>query len=442
LTKLGKICTRISHNQHQNAWFAPFLKVNDYNLNMTENQNPVPIVTIDLPVKSRVRKTGPSWSVTLSIVLLLLVILLGAGAWFQQKRFNTTGREVATQIQTFTNALSQVQRESKQALALAESHATRIAQLEQSLRESQNQFAALESAWETFNKGMEDTMLANDIERLLTLTSQQLRLAGNVNNAIMALETALSTLIRADRPAFSGLQRAINTDLDRLRAQPLIDVPVLSGRLDTLMSLVARAPLLVPDAAAPRIADIVAPVASTPAATQPNTPANTLAEIKPGSSDLGAAGDPAPSITQLAWWSEAWARVVVSVKEGSKTVAAALARELSAVVSIQRVNDANALLMSPEQGAQLRANLRTRLLTAQMALLMHQPSVWRSELAAVESSLLERFDPKSVDTIAATRLVKELAVVPVSLSLPDIVDSIAALESVRLSETTSNKSGN
>ena len=402
---------------------------------MTENQNP-PIVITDLPVKSRSRQAGPSWSVTLSIVLLLVVVLLGAGAWFQQKRFTTAGKEVATQLQTFTTALVQVQRESKQALALAESHASRVAQLELSLRESQNQFAALESAWETFNKGMEDTMLANDIERMLTLASQQLRLAGNVNNAIAALETALSTLIRSDRSAFAGLQRAINSDLERLRAQPLIDVPVISGRLDTLMSLVARAPLLVPDAASPRVADIVAPVAATAAA-----PAANATNAAPAA-NASAAPDPALSISQLEWWSQLWARSVDSLREGSKSVAAALARELSSVVSIQRVSDANALLMSPEQGAQLRANLRTRLLTAQMALLMHQPSIWRSELAAVESSLLDRFDPKSVDTIAATRLVRELAMVPVSLSLPDIVDSIAALEAVRLSESTSNKNGN
>jgi uroporphyrin-3 C-methyltransferase len=378
-------------------------------------------------------------------------VVLGGGAWFQQKKFDNTSREVATQIQTFTQTLTQVQRESKQALALAESHVTRISQLEQSLRESQNQFAALESAWETFNKGMEDTMLANDVERLLTLASQQLRLAGNVNNAIMALETALSSLIRADRPVFSALQRAINTDLDRLRAQPLIDVPVLSVRLDNLMSLVARAPLLVPDAAAPRIADIVA---STPAFTPSMTataatvvtPTTTeviaTAEIQPGAPAQTSAADPALSISQLAWWSQAWSRVVVAIKQTSSKVVAALARELSAVVSIQRVSDANALLMSPEQGAQLRANLRTRLLTAQMALLMHQSSVWRSELAAVESSLLERFDPKSVDTIAAVRLVKELAAIPVSLTLPDITDSLSALESVRVTVTNSNKNGN
>ena len=415
---------------------------------MTENQIPASAAAsaaTDLPVKTRKTKAGQSWSVTLSIVLFLVVVVLAIGAWFQQKRFTTTGREVATQVQTFTTALAQVQRESKQALALAESHASRIAQLEQSLRESQNQFAALESAWETFNKGMEDTMLANDIERLLTLSSQQLRLAGNVNNAIMALETALSTLIRADRPAFSGLQRAINTDLDRLRAQPLIDVSVISGRLDNLMSLVARAPLLVPDAAAPRIADIVAPVVPHPTVAQPtsqNVVAAQLQSSSATSSAVTAETTPVSSITQWQWWSQIWEASVVWLKQTSKNVVSALARELSAVVSIQRVSDANALLMSPEQGAQLRANLRTRLLTAQMALLMHQPSIWRTELTAVESSLLERFDPKSVDTIAATRLVKELAAIPVSLSLPDIVDSITALEAVRLSETTSNKNGN
>ena len=33
-------------------------------------------------------------------------------------------------------------------------------------------------------------MLANDIDRLLTIASQQLRLAGNVNNAIMSLEAS------------------------------------------------------------------------------------------------------------------------------------------------------------------------------------------------------------------------------------------------------------
>ena len=69
---------------------------------------------------------------------------------------------------------------------------------------------------------MEDSMLANDVERLLTVAGQQLRVSGNVNNAILALEHGLSMLVRADRPRFSSLQRAISADLDRLRGVELL----------------------------------------------------------------------------------------------------------------------------------------------------------------------------------------------------------------------------
>jgi uroporphyrin-3 C-methyltransferase len=411
----------------------------------------------ELTPKTRRRTTGPSWSVTLSIVLLLVAVLLGVGAWFQQKRFESAGREVATQIQTFSSQLTESRRESKQALSLVESHAARIAELEVSMRESQSQFSALEHAWDSFNNGMGDSMLANDMERLLTLASQQLRLAGNANNAIMALETALSTLVRADRPKFSALQRAINTDLDRLRAQPIIDVPVVSARLDSLITLVSRAPLLVPDMAAPKITAISAPAApgssvsdsaAAWAAAKNATPAAIVSGAQTPAVQEGEAaamaGHEAPitSVTDLDWWRKRWTQSVAWSRQASLSVLTALAHELSGVVSIQRVSDANALLMSPEQGSQLRANLRTRLLTAQMALLMHQPSVWRTELAAVEASLAERFDPKAVDVIAANRLVRELAAMPVAIASTDIVDSLSALEAVRLSETSSNKSGN
>jgi uroporphyrin-3 C-methyltransferase len=131
-----------------------------------------------------------------------------------------------------------------------------------------------------------------------------------------------------------------------------------------------------------------------------------------------------------AWWDLAWRKTVL----WSKAVAVFVAKELASVVSIQRVTDASALLMSPEQGAQLRANLRTRVLTAQMALLMHQPSVWRAEIASIEASLTTRYDPKAVDTVAALRLVRELASASVVAALPDMSDSIAALEAVRVQE--------
>ncbi len=394
--------------------------------------------TPDYSSRSRRKSTGPSWSVTLMLVFLLLAVVIGVGAWFSQKRFDSAGREVATQVQGFTAQLIETKREAKLALSLVESQAKLIVELQRSLAESKSQFEVLEEAWATFNKGMEDSMLANDIDRLVTLASQQLRLASNVNNAVMALETALSTLVRADRPRFAAVQRAISADLDRLRSVPLVDVSALSVRLETLATLLVRAPLLVPDAAVPKVAaiSVAAPQVSAVQSEAAQAGVAPTAALPVEATQSGASATVSPeATTDQAWWGLAWRKAVV----WSKAVAVFAAKELASVVSIQRVTDASALLMSPEQGSQLRANLRTRVLTAQMALLMHQPSVWRAELSSIEASVVARYDPKAVDTVAALRLVRELATVPVTAALPDMSDSIAALEAVRLQEPN-NKS--
>lgn len=420
------------------------MRGNDYNTAMTEpTPSPqssaqaepaklaTPAISSTPEYSSRFRRknTGPSWSVTLMLIFLLLAVVIGAGAWFSQKRFDTAGREVATQVQGFTAQLVETKREAKLALGLVESQAKLIVTLQQSLAESKSQFEGLEEAWASFNKGMEDSMLANDIDRLVTLASQQLRLASNVNNAVMALETALSTLVRADRPRFAAVQRAISADLDRLRSVPLVDVSALSVRLEALATLIGRAPLLVPDAAAPNVAAVPSAAARAPTARPAAAQATAVAPAPATLSGVPQTGAAEPPVGE-AWWDLAWRKTVL----WSKAVAVFVAKELASVVSIQRVTDASALLMSPEQGAQLRANLRTRVLTAQMALLMHQPSVWRAEIASIEASLTTRYDPKAVDTVAALRLVRELASASVVAALPDMSDSIAALEAVRVQE--------
>ncbi len=406
----------------------------DYNSGMTEStSSPQPSVqaTAAAPApaaeyssRGQRKAAGTSWSVTLMIVFLVVALVVGGGAWFSQKRFDSVGREVASQVQSMTAQLIDTKREAKQALALVEAQAKLIVDLQQSVAESKEQFEVLEEAWASFNKGMEDSMLANDIDRLVTLASQQLRLASNVNNAVMALETALSTLVRADRPRFAAVQRAISADLDRLRSVPLVDVSALSVRLEALTTLIGRAPLLVPDLAVPNVVAItpVEPKSNAPVATAVSTASGDTSSNEPGGLDQP-------------WWTIALNKTVL----WSKAVAVFMAKELASVVSIQRVNDAQALLMSPEQGSQLRANLRTRVLTAQMALLMHQPSVWRAEIANIEASLVARYDPKAVDTVAALRLARELAAVPILAALPDMTESIAALEAVRLQESR-NKS--
>jgi uroporphyrin-3 C-methyltransferase len=382
---------------------------------MTEIQSPSSSPQSAALLKVKKRTGGPAWSL-LFVVMCLLIALVAAGvAWFQQKRFETIGREVATQLQTLTTQVNDARKDSSQALSLAQSQTSRMAQLEQSALEAKSQYLALEQLWAGANKGTEDAMLANDVERLLTTASQQLRLAGNVNNAIVTLEAAQSLLIRADRARFAAVQRMLSLDLDRLRSVPLIDVSQLSNRLEALSALVARAPLILPDAASPKV---------VMAASEPQQPASLAPPKSPPSESLSSAPD------TKAWWEVALERTL----SWSKSFAVIVAREFSGVVSIQRMSDANALLMSPEQGALLRANLRTRVLTAQMALLMHQSPIWKTELTQIEQSLTARYDPKSSETVAALRLVRELLAIQIAVPLPDIKDSLSALESVKTSE--------
>ncbi|MFJ3465117.1 uroporphyrinogen-III C-methyltransferase [Achromobacter spanius] len=357
-------------------------------------------------VKARPAKRGSGPLVTALIIVILLAVGLGYALWKQRTQFVSAGREVATRLDTLGADVAQARKDTREALALAQAQSGRVAELEDTLRETQSQYNALQQAWQNFNDSASDELLANDVERLLTIANQQLRLAGNVSNAIVALETAQSRLARADRPRFSSLQQSINGDLDRLRAVSTVDIPAQSGRIERLVALIGKAPLLVPDTVSPG----VAPVGQA----QPSAPAPTV--------------DPQAGLPADAPW---WQRWRAEVASWPGRAGSALAHELGGLITIQRVDEPAALLLSPEQADQVRGTLRQRLLTAQLAMLMRQPSVWKSELDNVGSTLSKYFDGRSPDTVAAQTLARELAQTDIAVRMPDVADSLNAVAALR-----------
>lgn len=359
------------------------------------------------PVKARPAKRGNGPLVTALIIVILLAVGLGYALWKQRTQFVSAGREVATRIDTLTADVAQARKDTREALALAQAQAGRVGELEDTVRETQSQYNALQQAWQNFNDSASDELLANDVERLLTIGNQQLRLAGNVSNAIVALETAQARLARADRPRFSSLQQAINGDLDRLRAVSTVDIPAQSARIERLVALVNKAPLLVPDSAAP---GMVATGHAQPAAA----PAPTI--------------DPQAGLPADAPW---WQRWRAEVASWPGRAGSALAHELGGLITIQRVDEPAALLLSPEQADQVRGTLRQRLLTVQLAMLMRQPAVWKSELDNVGVTLSKYFDSRSPDTVAAQTLARELAQTDIAVRMPDVADSLNAVAALR-----------
>ncbi|WP_459614542.1 uroporphyrinogen-III C-methyltransferase [Bordetella sp. 2513F-2] len=346
------------------------------------------------------------------VIVLLIAVALGAALWAQRKQFLATGQEVASRLDQASRELAQARQDSRQALALAQSQAAQLADLESRIREVQSQNSALQQAWQSFSNGASDEIVLNDVERMVMLASQQLRLAGNVSNAIVALETAQSRLAQADRPRFASLQQSINGDLDRLRAVSTVDIAAQSARIERLSALVGRAPLLVPDSAAP---------AAAPDAALRD------AERKP----MAPLPDPAAQLPPDAPWWERWRAEMAS---WPARAGATIAHEFGDLISVQRVDAPAALLLSAEQADQLRAMLRQRLLTVQLAMLMRQQSVWASELQTVQDTLARYFDTRSPDTRAAQTLARELAAVQIDTRVPDVSDSLSNLAAVRAAE--------
>lgn len=343
---------------------------------------------------------------TAFLIVLLLAVALGGALWAQRRQFVAAGKEVASRIDQLTRDLTQARQDARQALALAQAQAGNVADLEDRIREVQTQNSALQQAWQSFSSGASDEMLLNDVERSITLASQQLRLAGDVSNAIVALETAQSRLAQADRPRMASLQQSINGDLDRLRAVTTVDIPALSTRLDRLGVLLNRAPLLVPDKTAPQ------PLPQ--AAAQ-----ETAAQPEPA---------PAQELPADARWWERWRAEIAS---WPARAGATLVRELGDLIRVQRVDEPAALLLSPEQADMVRATLRQRLLTAQLAMLMRQQLVWKNEIEQISDTLTHYYDAQSPDTIAARNLVRELERVEIAVRVPDVSDSLSSLAALR-----------
>ncbi len=339
------------------------------------------------------------------VIVVLVAAALGAAVWYQQKIFKQSQAEVSRQLAASSSVANQASEQAQQAVSLAQSQAGQLAALRASLHESQSRYQSLEQAFQNLTDSGSDVVLVNDVDQLVTIAHQQLSLGGNVANAIVALETAQAQLARANRASLASLQQTINGDLDRLRLVTAIDVPLLTGRLDELSQLIGKAPLWVPDDAAPKVSRVAAASeARVPAAAQGNM---TEADANWWGQTLA---------TARAWSASAWTSLV---------------SDLGKFISVRRAQDPAALLMSPDQASQLRENLRLRIMTAQLALLMHQPELWKTETQALVKAIDTRYDGQADDTRQAHKLAEQLAQTSIDLKLPTVNNSLQALETLR-----------
>lgn len=320
--------------------------------------------------------------------LALIALLLLALHWYTNRSAVEGLRlEVARKLaETATlnkegRAVAELARESSTEVQV------KVGVLESRIAESQSQQIALEALYQDLSRNRDEWAFA-EIEQSLLIANQQLQLAGNVKAALIALENADARLQRMERPQFTALRKALNRDIDRLKALPFVDMVGIAVRLDNVISAIDTLPLAME----------VRP---------PEAPATETPRDKPVS----------------AWqhfWREAWS-------------------ELKQLVRVQNMDRPEVPLLAPAQTYFLRENLKLRLLGARLALLSRDQVSYKDDLKAAREWITKYYDTreKSVSNVLAT--LRNLHESEINIELPEIATTLDGLRSLRMARERSQR---
>lgn len=346
------------------------------------------------------------------LVTAIFAAVLGAGGavWYVQNSHNNLLEQYEVKLGRIADQSNKNQQTASNALTKVQNQTQQIQQLSQDLSKSQAQLADISLALQTITDSGSDLILLNDVEQLVILAQQQLMIGGNIANAIVSLETAQSRLAHANRQNLASLMQTVNGDLDRLRAVQVIDVATITAQLDRLKELLDQAPLYVPDS---KNSSINGQVSSEDA---PPAPEVVEKEV------LSTANS-----TEEPWWQRTLDQTIDFSQKSWQTIS----QDLGQFVSVRRIDDKAALLMSSDQADRFRESLQLRVTMAQLALMTKQTKVWDAEMAYIISAIEQRFDPSVALTQRALSLATKLSDTAIDTPLPSLDNSLAAIEGLK-----------
>ena len=106
--------------------------------------------------------------------------------------------------------------------------------------------------------------------------------------------------------------------------------------------------------------------------------------------------------------------------------------DLGELVRIRNLGKPDVALIAPSQSYFLRENLKLRLLNARLALLARNEPSYRADLGQAHELLATYFDSKIKAVTTAQTTIRQLGESPISISPPDINESLKAVRAVRL----------
>lgn len=340
----------------------------------------------------------------IALVVVAIVAVLGlAVAWKTQSRVQEIEQELVRRQQDASGVAAEARVLARQAQDSARDAAAKVALLDARVAEVALQRGQLEELIQSLSRSRDENVLI-DIEAALRVAQQQSAITGSAEPLVATLKQADERLARYSEPRLEGVRRAINRDLDRVKAVGVADLSTLSIRLDEAIRMVDELPLLAsaePHRAGPR--------ESARAASSPRPAAAASAAV----GVAFVAGDPST------WWPALRQRLAAWVD--------GVWSEVRSLVRVTRIEQPEAALLAPDQMFFVRENLKLRLLNARLAVLSRQFDTAQADLQSARTTLERYFDRSSRKVGVAIELVRQVAAQARQVSLPRPTETLAAL---------------
>ena len=337
--------------------------------------NPPPVAG---PAPSR-----PAWRRYMAKLVGWVAVLALAMTLMLWQKLSLIQEQLARQSADAGQLSMQAHSLAKNAQDLANETAARVALLDTRLSEVALQRSQLEELMQSLSRSRDENMVV-DTESALGLAQQQAELTGSVQPLLVALQTAQKRLGKAAQPRLAPVLRALQHDIDHIQSLSLPDTPTMLNKLDEVVVLVDELPLL--------------------------NAVGTHSKAAPLTSK------PTGNLWEQAWRQGQWS-----------TLAASAWTELSNLVRVSRIDQPEAVMISPEQSFFVRENVKLRLLNARLGLLARQTSASHNDLQVVERDLLRFFDVSGRKGTTTMSLLKQTQNQMRQIEMPRLDQSLAAL---------------
>jgi uroporphyrin-3 C-methyltransferase len=322
----------------------------------------------------------------LRVIAVALVVII---AQWVDTRMQVSGlqQELAKRLADGDSMAKEGRTLARQSQDSVASLQAKVGVLEAKLAETQSQAVALEAMYQELSSTRDERVLA-EVEQAVTIAMQQLQFAGNVEAALSALQGADARLARSAQLQFLPVRRLIARDIERLKATPGANISGLSLKIES----------------------VVAAVDGLPLAYEQRPKADAAKPVSPAR----------PASTE--YWRE---------------IGADLWRELRQLVRIERIDQGDPALLSPNQSFFLRENLKLRLLNARLALLQREGKTFREEIRQSREQLDRYFDARAKPVQAAQSTLAALATTDVAFDLPGLAETLTALRNLKFARERS-----